>query len=195
LIASFVKTLFVNDSAPDIDATALNRIGTAIEVATTELRRLAGDPAAKNTPVQIDATVRVGTFTHLGSDGVNVAALNNMLGYVGSGIYYDGTNWIVPGGASGNGWACIGFHADGTSFIYSDTSTGIASALVHEGAVPRAPRRLRRSRPFRAGAGGRARRRCTSRWDNAARQVRAEGSQGGLARDHCSVRGAYSCRW
>jgi hypothetical protein len=127
MLTSYTPTVYVNDSLPAINAANLNKAENKLQEAVAELRRLAGDPALPNTAIALDAALRVGDWTVLGADGAFDTNLDWMIGYVGAGLYYDGTNWQCPGGAHGNGWMVIGVHADGNAYIYKDATTGTGS--------------------------------------------------------------------
>lgn len=124
MISDYTPNVYVDDSAPAVSAANLNALENQMRDACDELQRLAGDPALPNTAIALDAQVKAGDWTYLGADGAFLTDLDWMIGYVGSGIYFDGTDWQVPGSAQGNGWAVIGVHADGHAYLYSDTSTG-----------------------------------------------------------------------
>lgn len=124
MINPYVKTgPFTNDAPPAVSKAFLDSVETAIDTVVTEARRLAGS----GTSIDLLKRVKAGTYTHLGGDEAFLSTMNWMVGYVGGGIYFDGTNWQVPGSANGNGWSCIGFHIDGTTIVYSDTSAGTAA--------------------------------------------------------------------
>jgi hypothetical protein len=127
MIPVYTPTTYVDDSAPPLSAANLNNLEQKMVASVNELRRLAGDSAAINTPVAFDATLRTGTWTFLGAHGAYDLNLGYMLGFLAVGINYDGSSWQAPGTAQGNGWAVIGVHADGNVYLYRDMSVGTAA--------------------------------------------------------------------